>query len=320
MEGMTVMFRMALSSSKRAMLRGWNRLSRKTYSKESLPKAYGHFVFLLPVAPLPCLFYEAYGKNLLFRVVHAKEKDEDILEQADYLYGTGETDKLYKLLIQYKDSDNAEFLWRLARTTRDLSQMSKTVAEDKKKLTYEAFEYTKKALEANEACFAAHKWYAICISDVGDYEGVRKKIGNAFIVKDHLLRAIELNPKDATSIHILGLWCFAFAELPWYQRKIAAVLFAAPPTSTFEEALAYFLKAEEVDSNFYSKNLLMLGKSYMMLNNKNEALFWISKAKDYPAHTEEDKQVKSVYYYYYLGFYFLSCSQTSHTIPLSKPV
>ncbi|KAG2458384.1 RMD1 protein, partial [Polypterus senegalus] len=112
---------------------------------------------------------------------------EDILEQADYLYGTGETDKLYKLLIQYKDSDNAEFLWRLARTTRDLSQMSKTVAEDKKKLTYEAFEYAKKALEANEACFAAHKWYAICISDVGDYEGVRKKIGNAFIVKDHLL-------------------------------------------------------------------------------------------------------------------------------------
>lgn len=31
------------------------------------------------------------------------------------------------------------------------------------------------------------------------------------------------------------LRCFAFAELPWYQRKVAAVLFASPPTATYEE-------------------------------------------------------------------------------------
>ncbi|MEQ2187993.1 hypothetical protein GOODEAATRI_010406 [Goodea atripinnis] len=60
-----------------------------------------------------------------------------------------------------------------------------------------------------------------------------------------LQRSIELNPKDATSLHILGYWCFAFAELPWYQRKVAAVIFSKPPTSTFEEALEFFLKAEE---------------------------------------------------------------------------
>lgn len=29
--------------------------------------------------------------------------------------------------------------------------------------------------------------------------------------------------------------CFAFAELPWYQRKVAAVVFASPPTATYEE-------------------------------------------------------------------------------------
>lgn len=31
------------------------------------------------------------------------------------------------------------------------------------------------------------------------------------------------------------LRCFMFADLPWYQQKIAATLFAAPPTSTYEE-------------------------------------------------------------------------------------
>lgn len=54
-------------------------------------------------------------------------------------------------------SDDAEFLWRLARVSRDLALLPNTAADQKKKLTYEAFHYAKKALEKNEACFAAHK-------------------------------------------------------------------------------------------------------------------------------------------------------------------
>uniref|UniRef100_A0A6Q2X572 Regulator of microtubule dynamics protein 1 n=1 Tax=Esox lucius TaxID=8010 RepID=A0A6Q2X572_ESOLU len=216
---------------------------------------------------------------------------EEVVEQADYLYSCGETEKLYQLLLQYKDSDDAEFLWRLARASRDVSLLAHIAANEKKRLTYEAFEYTKKALEKNDACFAAHKWFAVCLSDIGDYEGVKVKIGNSYIIKKHLERAIELNPKDATSIHILGYWCFAFAELAWYQRKVAAMIFASPPTATYEEALAFFLKAEEVDPNFYSMNLLMLGKTYLAMKDTEKAVHWLSKAKEYPPHTEEDKQV-----------------------------
>lgn len=54
-------------------------------------------------------------------------------------------------------SDDAEFLWRLARASRDLTLLNNMTADQKKKLTYEAFDYAKKALEKNEACFAAHK-------------------------------------------------------------------------------------------------------------------------------------------------------------------
>ncbi|XP_015458304.3 regulator of microtubule dynamics protein 1 isoform X2 [Astyanax mexicanus] len=247
--------------------------------------------FLAAIPALSYLGYEAHKKVSFATTVYALDKADEVIERADYLYSCGETEKLYQLLLQYKDSDDAEFLWRLARASRDLALVPNVAADQKKQLTYEAFDYAKKALEKNEACFAAHKWYAICLSDVGDYEGVKVKIGNSYIIKDHLERAIELNPKDATSIHILGYWCFAFAELPWYQRKVAAVIFASPPTATYEEALAYFLKAEDVDPNFYSKNLLMLGKTYMMLKDQDKALLWLHKARDYPAITEEDKQV-----------------------------
>lgn len=280
-----------LSTSKHVTTKGAPRLHWRSYSKYLQRKVSGNTGFLFTFPVLPYLGYEAYRHINYAGVVHAQCNVEEIIEQADYLYGSGETEKLYHLLVKYKDSDNAEFLWRLARASRDLALLSSTSAEDKKRLMYEAFDYSRNALEKNESSSAAHKWYAICISDIGDYEGTKIKIGNAYVVKEHLQRAIELNPKDATAIHILGLWCFAFAELPWYQRKIAAILFASPPSSTYEEALGYFLKAEEVDANFYSKNLLMLGKSYMMLKDQKSSLLWLSKAKDYPAHTEEDKQI-----------------------------
>ncbi|KAM9164878.1 regulator of microtubule dynamics protein 1 isoform 1-T1 [Pangshura tecta] len=246
----------------------------------------------LALSAVSSLGYEACNSISHSAVVHASGKVEEIIEQADYLYGSGETKKLYQLLTQHKNSEDAEILWRLARASRDLAQLSSTSAEEKKQLVYEALEYAKKALEKNESSFAVHKWYAICISDVGDYEGIKTKIANAYVIKEHFQKAIELNPKDATSIHLMGIWCYSFAEMPWYQSKIAAMLFATPPTSTYEEALRYFHKAEEVDPNFYSKNLLLLGKTYLKLNNKKMALLWLTKTRDYPAHTEEDKQVQ----------------------------
>ncbi|XP_006160807.1 regulator of microtubule dynamics protein 1 isoform X1 [Tupaia chinensis] len=253
----------------------------------------GTFRRSLLFSALSYLGFETYQVISQASVVYATSKVEEILEQADYLYESGETEKLYQLLTQYKESEDAEVLWRLARASRDIAQLSYTSEEEKKLLVYEALEYAKRALEKNESSFAAHKWYAICISDVGDYEGIKVKIANAYIIKEHFEKAIELNPKDATSIHLMGIWCYTFAEMPWYQRRIAKLLFATPPSSTYEEALGYFERAEQVDPNFYSKNLLLLGKTYLHLHNKKLAAFWLSKAKDYPAHTEEDKQVQT---------------------------
>lgn len=54
-------------------------------------------------------------------------------------------------------SDDADFLWRLARAARDLALEPNVEAEQKKQLTYEAFENAKKALEKDDKSFAVHK-------------------------------------------------------------------------------------------------------------------------------------------------------------------
>lgn len=41
---------------------------------------------------------------------------------------------------------------------------------------------------------------------VGDYEGSKVKIQNAFIIRQEFQRALELNPNDATTTCLLGQW------------------------------------------------------------------------------------------------------------------
>lgn len=148
----------------------------------------GAFRRSLLFSALSYLGFETYQVISRAAVVHATAKVsgvEEVLAQADYLYESGETEKLYQLLTQYKESEDAELLWRLARASRDVAQLSGTSAEEKKLLVYEALAYAKRALEKNESSFAAHKWYAICVSDVGDYEGIKAKIANAYVIKEH---------------------------------------------------------------------------------------------------------------------------------------
>ncbi|TNN63542.1 Regulator of microtubule dynamics protein 1 [Liparis tanakae] len=220
----------------------------------------GGAAFLLGIPALSWLPLEAYHRVQSSTAVYALEK-EQVLEQADYLYSCGETEKLYQLLLQYKDSEDAEYLWRLARASRDLAVVPNTEAGLKKQLIYDSFEYAKKALEKDEKSFAAHKWYAVCLGDVGEYEGVKVKIGNSNIIREHM-----------------EVLCVCRAALVPTQG--GGRHFRFTPS----------VHIRGVDPNFYSKNLLMLGKTYLAMQDKELALLYLTKAKEYPGHTLEDKE------------------------------
>jgi len=109
-------------------------------------------------------------------------------------------------------------------------------------------------------------------------------------VADHFKRAVDLSPKDATARHLLGLWCYEVAKLSWLEQKVAATLFAAPPTATFEEAYEHFVAAEKIDPGFYPKNMLLLAQTCARLGLKQEATHWHSRCLASKARTPEDEE------------------------------
>ena len=233
----------------------------------------------------------------------AEQVEIEAVKHADELYRSKEEDKdsneieivknLHTYLTQYKESSNPELLWRLARASRDLANLSVTDESTKKSLTYEAHEYAKRALAAGEENFSCHKWYAITLSSVGDFEGTKQKISNAYEIQNHFKKAIELSPSDATCYHLLGRWCFTVADVSWLQRKVASAIFDTPPSSSYEEALDYFERAERLNPNFYSMNQLWIAKCYLSLSKKAEARQWLEKLQKFSAKTEEDRRAVS---------------------------
>lgn len=212
------------------------------------------------------------------------------VEKAEELYDAAKFKELYEYLVQFKDGDNPELLWRAVRAYRDRATMAEVSADEKKTLIFEAMEIAKKALQHGEDNYACHKWYGIMLSQTGDYLGTKVKLNNSPEMKKHFEKAIELCPTDATSHHLIGMWCFSFADLAWYERKLAAVVFGAPPSSTYEEALNHFLEAEKLNPAFYSANQFMIGLVNLKMGNKAAAKEWFTKLLDYKIVKDEDKE------------------------------
>lgn len=119
---------------------------------------------------------------------------------------------------------------------------------------------------------------AVLLDAKSELDGIKERVSHLETVKKHMEKAVELNPDDPTNWHLLGNFAYGLADMPWYQRKIVSAIFATPPTGTYEEALENFLKAEEKKANFYSMNLLFIGRCYYNLKNKEKAKEYLTRA------------------------------------------
>lgn len=219
----------------------------------------------------------------------AKNMSETI-QHSDQLFDENNFQEAYDLLQKSPNPEAYEIKWRLARALFNLSKG--TPSPKKEQMIRESFQFATEALALNDNDFASHKWYSILLDAKSGLDGIKERVTQLENVKKHMKRALELNPTDATSWYILGQFYYGLADLPWYQRKIVATIFATPPEGSYEEALECFEKAEQTKPNFYSMNHLMLGKTNQALKRNDKAKEFLSLAANVTVLNEDDKQAK----------------------------
>lgn len=134
-----------------------------------------------------------------------------------------------------------------------------------------------------------HKWMAIILDAESGLDGIVARIRVAPVVKEHMLKSLELNPNDVSVLYMLGYWCYEMTKLSWLQRHVTRFLFYDPPKSSFKEAYEYFQKVENLQPRSLVSNLYMLGKCCYEMGMYYKARYYLSMASELPVSTEYHK-------------------------------
>ncbi|VDD80344.1 unnamed protein product [Mesocestoides corti] len=192
------------------------------------------------------------------------------LAELDKLNDEEKYDEIYNKLKRsdgnYKDMGYEE-LWRLGRVTCFKVELSKCQNDKNRRLAWikEGLDAMKIAAEKFPNECLSNTWYGILLSLDGEEHDTKTKIKQAYIIKEYF-------DVYFVTLQSLGTWLasFVLASLGSIERKIASFLFATPPVSTFEDALKYFLEANEVKPS-YPLTVCRIAQCYWKLGNKDEA-------------------------------------------------
>lgn len=213
----------------------------------------------------------------------------DALAMADQHFDENQFQEALDVLNKQPDQTLAELKWRQARA---MFKLSRSDGPTKADLIRGAYALVADAVVQDDGNFACHKWMAILLDAKSELDGIKERVTQLETVKRHMERAVELNPDDPTGWHLLGNFAFGLADMAWYQRKIVSAIFATPPTGTYAEALEHFLAAEAKQANFYSTNLLLIGKCYAALKDAAKAKEYLTRAANVKVLNEDDKRCK----------------------------
>ena len=183
------------------------------------------------------------------RIILSSDIQIDLI-RTDSLYQAGLHDQSFALTkkIYNQNSSNFEVIYRMARSIFIKAQNEKN---NKKKMQYyyKGLKEAKKALQLAPNNGYANFWVASYLGRIGELEGTKQSIINSYEVKKYALIAIEIEPEYDASYHMMGRWHYELADLTWFERSIASLVYTTPPEGSYEKAVEFFRKAIEINYN-----------------------------------------------------------------------
>lgn len=133
--------------------------------------------------------------------------------------------------------------WRLARVLIDLGNREPDKAA-REKLYAEAERHARQAVALREADTWGHHYLAAALGRLALSAGGKKKINISREVRDEAQRAVDLDPHNDRSLHILGRWNRELANLSPLLKLAAKVVYGGVPEgASNERAVELFNRA-----------------------------------------------------------------------------
>ncbi|XP_033224980.1 regulator of microtubule dynamics protein 1-like [Belonocnema kinseyi] len=203
-----------------------------------------------------------------------------------------QTEIYYKLKsLASSHPNDIEIIWRLARACHDCST-NVSDPEMQKEFIFEGITACEAVLGVPHADL--YKWYAVLVGLRGKFMKTKEKIMDGYLFAEYVEKALELRPEDSTIQHLLGRFKYEISTLTWIERKVAATLFAQPPSASYEDAIVYFKRAESLAKEPFLQNKLYLGKSHIALGQYKEGVEYLNQIYELPTSDDEPQILKEV--------------------------
>jgi tetratricopeptide (TPR) repeat protein len=166
-----------------------------------------------------------------------------------------------------------------------------TSKADKEALGMKSLDYAKRAVAADPNNPMAQLALAVAHGRVAPYLDNKTKIAYSKLVKEHVDKALALDPNNDLTYHVLGAWNYELANLNPILRAIAKLIYGEIPAASNEEAVKAFRRAIELNPNRLA-NHVELGRAYAALGQKDLARVELEKGLAMPNRQRDDDEEK----------------------------
>lgn len=146
------------------------------------------------------------------------------------------------------DSQGYEALWKAAREAVGLGEFERDEAR-RAELFGKGEEYARRAVAVNPDDAEGHFNLARALGRVALSLGTRDRIKYAGEVREHALRALQLNPDHPGALHVMGVWNAEVRRLSGLSRMIARTFLGGGVfgEASWDNAVRYMERAVAVD-------------------------------------------------------------------------
>ena len=169
---------------------------------------------------------------------------------------------------QALDTADVEVLWRLTRAYVELGQLASEKSQ-KRRFYEAAMQNGQAAIVADSQSCIAFTWLSIAEGTTATVVDFKQKVKLIWQIRDHALRAIQLDPESDVAYHVMARWHAEIASIGGLKRTMANLLYGDLPEASFHESVAYYQRAIALHDQIHHR--LELAKVYLRMDDNVEA-------------------------------------------------
>ncbi len=230
-----------------------------------------------------CLISSAFAADspIAAAMAHGDAADEQ-LKTPEALAAYLEAEKL--------GGKSADLLSKIAREY-SLSMLDTKSRDEERRLGEKSLEYSQRAVAADPNNAMAQLGLAIAYGRMASYLDNKTRIAYSKQVKEHVDKALKLDPALDYGYHVLGAWNYELASLNPVLRTVAKLIYGDLPAASYDDAVKNFKKAIELAPQRVVHHI-ELGRTYAALGQKDLARAEINKALALPNREKDDPSAK----------------------------